>query len=1439
MGGGASVPSTREQHITDIVRRAREAARGGAGRTGAITPNQPPVSPYERPPVSSSPYASPLRPPSSLPVRAPESVAEDESSRAGGGGGSGGGIFGRALGAAGSVLGAGLGSSVALIDRIDLDIPETVWEGARDAYDGVRAAYAYAEYNGVEPLAGRFIRLTEALGGRPGQLSFQKPSLSKLKDVLYWEPEEARAYFRQNPEGTQFLSEMAVLGGPGKARDLVAMGTSLVKAPYNIARFPAAVRSARIFRTQMIDQALVRADREAITPFEALRRNAKDLGLVNDGLFMPRLATLDELDRVGYKPDVWMKGGQAAGRVPLLRSLVIGANPTAVRLDRLTRVIVNYNRALENAEVAKTIGMGQLALYGRPIEVKDMIVQNVTVNEEAVTAAIRGGKLTSTAAALVRERTLREVLERPQYFELGKDQLEWLHTARLLIDQAKDEAIRSGVPIHELLFDVAAGEHYLPSVVASRHGIERIAGLVKGKSVGGAISFNQGRVYEFMADGIANGIKYLDDPEALIETFIGGMFAARNDRLLIRDVARTFGRTPSRLLPPSLQLSAIRPTATVSNWAKRAEAFVRRPYTRLPSFRPTGDASVDALIPELNDRVKSARSLYRASVKKDTRGRLTSGAKQAREDLRALREEAVAVRRTASAATRQIVSARAAKLEEIRRARELEAGFFGFNRAQWGKDGISSEGWIAVGKLDPRRFPGLAGHIFPQDVVVRMEKTVGDQGSNLARLANEVAGVFRTAGATTDANFPFLQGLVLLGRNPGRWVEAVTLAFSSLVSPSIRNKYLLVQMDRYPATMERFAAHVRALSEPELLRGARAGALPSRVASAVSEQLRRVPVLGEIALLPGRAVGQTFGRFAGSFDTFLDVARIEWWKAVEPLALARGQYALNELGAVVRNGTGTSSSAGLGVSRTQQQIEGAYILFAPRYTRSIFALLFDAMHGGLRGEEARRALSNLALAGAAMYYGVSTALGQEPDFNPSSQGFMAVRVGDNYVGIGSGYRSLLKAIATSVGDAQDDPSVFIDPSRWEENPALRFIRSRSSPTSSIAMDLVTGRDYIGRLTRSDPAALADYAGGRLLPFTLESYFEASGGNADRAKAITGEFLFGRSVPLSPSALRDEAVANVGYTTVDGTKIARYGDLSTAQRIDFDERDVTYTDQVKRQRLERASSFALLDEASGEKTYRLEQAATAYMQAGNDIYAGQRYRRSRASILTFYRGKYEGLREGAGITELEPKTVDQKILTGFFEEVVRPSLLPSGEPDWELQEELERSYRRGVLAQYGPSGLAALNRDLGASGDPIDEQFRASQDLLQPYWDHLDAAWTPAVLDAMGLSAAKSFPSYESFRNAFLQQMSTGLEGRAIPPALLGKYPSPTGQFNRAQSGQVALDIFNDLTDDFREFRTFWRNEFLKDNPDLIWHLLAWSYMTDVPEELEEYLGDLP
>lgn len=85
--------------------------------------------------------------------------------------------------------------------------------------------------------------------------------------------------------------------------------------------------------------------------------------------------------------------------------------------------------------------------------------------------------------------------------------------------------------------------------------------------------------------------------------------------------------------------------------------------------------------------------------------------------------------------------------------------------------------------------------------------------------------------------------------------------------------------------------------------------------------------------------------------------RYIWRKVFGPIT--PGTSELYELAAVVNKMTGYFSLGALGIPLAQRQIES--ILFFPRYIRCLFGLLFNALQGRTRGNEARVLLACLTV----------------------------------------------------------------------------------------------------------------------------------------------------------------------------------------------------------------------------------------------------------------------------------------------------------------------------------------------------------------------------------------------------------------------------------------------------------------------------------------------
>ncbi len=600
-------------------------------------------------------------------------------------------------------------------------------------------------------------------------------------------------------------------------------------------------------------------------------------------------------------------------------------------------------------------------------------------------------------------------------------------------------------------------------------------------------------------------------------------------------------------------LSAIR-RATID---LQFEALVK-PRGRLPSQLIPKELKEDVV-----EALKGVRRARRAVDDERARLRITPRTKTAK-PARGVQRAVV------EAAKDRLANARAVwNQARSTRTRAIKGLSFAQEGWKFGRD----EPLIAITRTPPGKLPGLQGRLFPTDDIKFLTQVMEDRTPEWLNKFNQVGGLARVAMTAFDPGFWFIQGLGPLGKDlanlaRGRptliWARAVKRSMQALGDPAVHADYIARQFAENPEMMERFAKYYRGLQWSEYVESARSGGLLYKAGGPVRSVTQRAQIF---------------------FDSWMDVAAIEGWKAGEKYTLL-DPTKLEQLGGHLRNLTGNLSTAGLGVSRSQRAIEAGFIRFAPRYTRAAFALVFDAMQGGLRGSEARAALGGMGVLGAASYYAVATALGQDPEFRPWKGGaFLSVKVGEgdeaNYIGIGGVYRSLLRFggdIARSIEENGPDDFVKIS----DDNPIVRYLRSGAAPLTGTAWDIYDGENFIGEPLRiDDPETFFRRVGSRFLPFWLQGALEANGGVKERLTVATAEFFGGRAFPASIFGRRDDSIANWattnGETDADGNPITRYsgtsggpGVANRAQRKAYNatQEGESLSDELKERNLER-------------------------------------------------------------------------------------------------------------------------------------------------------------------------------------------------------------------------------------------------------------------------------
>ena len=438
------------------------------------------------------------------------------------------------------------------------------------------------------------------------------------------------------------------------------------------------------------------------------------------------------------------------------------------------------------------------------------------------------------------------------------------------------------------------------------------------------------------------------------------------------------------------------------------------------------------------------------------------------------------------------------------RANELEAGAARSRIRQQAAQPVFGEEAVIM-------HPAFQGRIFPLEVAEAVRKYWEDFGykplTNVATAASEL----RTLVAAADFSVGFIQGLPFMALHPKIWGQAWKEGLKAFAKPQTYEYYLGQNIS---SLLERshFRGYVGGFEYMEAM------PLLQKTAGKITGLVAKRPEAGQAA------IRQTYGRFEAFFGAYGDVARNELWLALK--GRAKNTQELLELARHIDRLTGVMSTKGLGIGKTQRDFEQAFLFFAPRYTRAGFALVGDAFRGGMTGAETKKALASMMAAGVGLYWGTAKALGQEPNFDPTTSRFMTIEITDpltgttRHVGIGGMMTSLVRfgadVVASTIGMGQNEPLDFVKISR-KDNPFIRFMYSKTSPVTSSMMELVTGQNYFGEPFET-PQDYALFLAEQVMPIAIQSAVVEEKGFAPTA--IGTEILGLRAFPRSEWETRD-------------------------------------------------------------------------------------------------------------------------------------------------------------------------------------------------------------------------------------------------------------------------------------------------------------------------------
>ena len=502
--------------------------------------------------------------------------------------------------------------------------------------------------------------------------------------------------------------------------------------------------------------------------------------------------------------------------------------------------------------------------------------------------------------------------------------------------------------------------------------------------------------------------------------------------------------------------------------------------------------------------------------------------------------------------------------------------------------------------FDANEAPGLAGYYGTKEQVEYVNRLLSVEKKavipGVTWLVNESRGAiasadFGTTGVQLLNSFGADVGHFILSAVSGGKLSKPSNIFGTAVFNSFKSFFHEDNLARYYAdnksVIDRWSTQLGGLKNSEYV---------SKMLNEPNSSLvMRLPLM------------QRFGR---AFESSLDVAKIEYVKSLEKILGENISAEEKEaLGAWVRNSTGMTSTARLGVSPRQQDIEATWLFFSPRFTRSLFATTSTIFKLDKAGAESRLALGGLMAGATGVYLAAAAALGQTPDLEPLKNGrlnpdFFTVRIGENRVGIGGGVRAMSRLMADSYESARHDPTRFISPDFKgnHSNPFLSFWRSRSSPLTGTILDIWNGEDFRGHPIVDGNDYLKAIQG-RVFPFGLQAAMEASGSNGTKAGVALLSGFGLNTNPVSAYAIYDEYLKSV--RTADGTQ--RFPDGANTANSDtnkfklflqVDPQAQHLKDQMETSRLQGSASSAHMQEVLNQRKTRIEAADKMLAETGN-------------------------------------------------------------------------------------------------------------------------------------------------------------------------------------------------------------------------------------------------
>lgn len=856
-------------------------------------------------------------------------------------------------------------------------------------------------------------------------------------------------------------------------------------------------------------QAITKIENAPLTALRKVTGKGKPQPLVDD------LIDFDTQSGIMFRED----NARSLSNLPVIRNIIGKVNPAGVANDPASQMIV-LRAAARDEGVNRVNGImaSNIDSIGRREKLFGKESQ-----EGFLTGVFEGDNITLN--------TLRSSDTALQKYDkvLTKEQREWIGMANRLENEKLAMLERNGIEIDKIGFDEGmpinryAGRRVIAKFDAENN-ITDVGYVGRGApgKIGAKAPFSKHRSFDTMEEGIEAGFRYIPEDEALRLNMIGAYNTVANKKAADWLLDKVPWRTTGARLDVMGQKSALNEGVTA------LRATIKNDHVKLMNYAK--------MLPTTAKEAERIEKLLRVTLAKKERIQVNiSNAKDLRRatdylkaQLRVTQKEANRLvnkynklgeeytKKTKGSPPEQVLGQKGRiykKIEETQaHLSEMQSKLDIYEPVWMEKVARKQTPTYDEASLGLEH-PAFIGKIFTGPDAKKTVRTIQEgmtpKFSNALNSVNKVNAVGRFFALAGDVSPFTIQLLFMASSNPKVYAKAMKGFAGAFRDPDFHARYLrnhnhtVRKSPNLILTKGGGTEFTEAMAQGGILSGqpiVRAGEGLAKTTAMVIPR-----VYGKV----GRAVLTPFQR---GFEAAMDVAGIELKEAYEHLGTTA--YKNAEIDQFVNEFRGVTSSARLGVSAQQRQIETA-VLLAPRYNRAIASLMFDIFKGNIRGDLARQSMAKGIGGLAALTVGITLAdemrKGKSIDeaydkaterLNPTSREFMNFEVAGQKIGPGSKVRSIL----AYWGAIANDPSSA-------GQRSINLLRGNTSPVVSTAWDVWSGKDYIGNSTRDNHLQLTDTViGENLMPIWAHSTFFEEGG-VDPVRAV-GEFAGLRTRPLN-------------------------------------------------------------------------------------------------------------------------------------------------------------------------------------------------------------------------------------------------------------------------------------------------------------------------------------